>query len=173
MSNLTLIDHIDKACLFARLAHQGQTRKYDHEPYFNHVARVATSVGNRTHDHMVIQAAFLHDVIEDCGITKHQLGLFFAPRVVDLVMWVTDTEKGNRKTRKALAAQRLGEAPYEAQLIKVYDLIDNTHTIAKHDPKFAKTYFAEKRHALTLMTKIHGTPMYVEAMKLVNGDHLL
>jgi (p)ppGpp synthase/HD superfamily hydrolase len=169
----TLAEYINKAEVFARIAHKGQTRKYDGEPYVNHVARVATRVADHTRDPDVVQAAFLHDVIEDCEVTADELRLFFKDRVVGLVLYVTDCEKGNRKTRKELAARRLGEAPYEAQLIKVFDLIDNSHSIAKHDPKFAKTYFAEKRRALTLMTKIHGTAMYDEAMKLVNGGHLL
>jgi hypothetical protein len=44
-------------------------------------------------------------------------------------------------------------APAEAQTIKLADLISNTRSIMEHDEAFAKTYLAEKRLLLEVMTK--------------------
>jgi guanosine-3',5'-bis(diphosphate) 3'-pyrophosphohydrolase len=79
-------DPIHKALIFAEKAHSGQFRR-DGKPYFTHVEAVANKVlmdwfqlipyeaqvhWNKHKDH-VVAAAALHDVIEDCGITKEQL----------------------------------------------------------------------------------------------------
>jgi len=75
-----------KAAAFAEKAHQGQKRK-DGKPYYTHVEAVANIVlmdwftliprvaqdnWNQHKDH-VVAAAYLHDVIEDGGVTKQQL----------------------------------------------------------------------------------------------------
>jgi (p)ppGpp synthase/HD superfamily hydrolase len=77
---------IQKAAEFAAKAHEGQKRK-DGKPYFSHVEAVANIVTmdwfrlihreaqdnwNECKDH-VVAAAYLHDVIEDCGVTQQQL----------------------------------------------------------------------------------------------------
>ena len=77
---------IRKAIFFAQNAHQGQKRK-DGKEYFTHVAAVADivtmdwfrripreaqDIWNQYKDH-VIAAAYLHDTIEDCGVTRQQL----------------------------------------------------------------------------------------------------
>ena len=77
---------IQKAIFFAQNTHQGQKRK-DGKEYFTHVAAVADivtmdwfrlipreaqDVWNQYKDH-VIAAAYLHDTIEDCGVTRQQL----------------------------------------------------------------------------------------------------
>jgi len=86
VSNIRDMNYIEKAAEFAEKAHQGQKRK-DDKPYFSHVEAVAEIVRmdwftlipheaqdnwNKHKDH-VVAAAYLHDVIEDCGITKQQL----------------------------------------------------------------------------------------------------
>jgi hypothetical protein len=43
--------------------------------------------------------------------------------------------------------------PAWIQTIKCADLISNTSSIVKHDPKFAVTYLEEKRLLLDAMTK--------------------
>lgn len=80
------MNYIQKAAEFAEKAHAGQKRK-DGKPYFSHVKAVAEIVNmewfslvpysaqilwNDCKDH-VVAAAYLHDVIEDCDVTKQQL----------------------------------------------------------------------------------------------------
>ena len=75
--------YIKKAADFARKAHEGQKRK-DGKEYFTHVEAVANIVHDNwsVEDHQkawneykddVIAAAYLHDTIEDCGVTKQGL----------------------------------------------------------------------------------------------------
>lgn len=149
---------IGKAAEFAMWAHAGQKRKYTGEPYIVHCAEVAALVQSVnmaidvTLDQMVA-AAWLHDTIEDCpdkanyGIIKYQFG----DAVIDMVWALTDTEEGNRATRKALSRSRLSSASQETKTIKLADLISNTRSIVSCDPSFAKLYLEEKRALLPLL----------------------
>lgn len=146
----------EKAEHFAMKMHKGQLRKYTETPYFDHVWNVARTIREMGYDDDTVAAAFLHDVMEDCGVTRGELENQFTPRIAELVWWVTDQSKpedGNRKVRKAIDRAHLAEAPDMAQNIKIADLIDNTSTIVRYDPKFAKVYLVEKALTLDVLTK--------------------
>jgi (p)ppGpp synthase/HD superfamily hydrolase len=146
-----------KAMQFACEVHAGQKRKYTGNPYTDHLAEVAgivaaTFVGSYgpEFDH-VVAVAWLHDCIEDQGITREQLTAEFGSNVSRGVWWLSDLETGNRAERKAASRARLAAAPGWVQTIKYADLISNTSSIVMHDPKFAVTYLEEKRMLLEVM----------------------
>lgn len=133
---------------FAAYAHRDQKRKYTGEPYFNHCEEVARLVSTVTNDSDMISAAYLHDVVEDTDISSYVISQVFSSKISDLVWWLTDKsrpEDGNRAARKKIDREWLGRAPNDAKTIKCADLISNTRSIVDRDPKFAKTYLAEKR----------------------------
>lgn len=148
-----------EAMMFAREKHQGQVRKYTGEPYFNHLAEVVAismSVGWHAaiiHPDRFMAMAWLHDVVEDCGVLFCELDAVFGEEVGDGVYYLTDTEKGNRKTRKELSRNRLSGAPGWVQAIKCADLISNATSIIKHDPEFAKVFCSEAVMLLDVMDK--------------------
>lgn len=80
------MSEILRAAMYAEQKHAGQKRK-DGKDYFTHVEAVANIVNmdwfvlipreaqdnwNKCKD-QVVAAAYLHDVIEDCGVTKQDL----------------------------------------------------------------------------------------------------
>ena len=149
---------------FAHDAHDsiGQKRKYTGEPYWVHVDDVANIVATVTNSPIVIDAAFLHDVVEDVnkGIyTLNYISGTFGMEVGRLVWELTDVYTPerypnlNRAERKALEAWRLGQISPDAQTIKVADLLSNTASIVEHDPNFAKVYLLEKERVLSVLTK--------------------
>lgn len=146
------------ARVFATAAHAavGQLRKYTFEPYIVHPAEVASMVMAHGGTDAMVAAAWLHDVVEDTGVTIELIRAEFGSEVSDLVGWLTDVSRpdhGNRAARKAVDRAHTAAAPAEAQTIKCCDLISNTRSIVEHDPKFAETYLAEKRLLLEVMTK--------------------
>lgn len=146
-------EKIIEAAKFAVMAHNGQVRKYTGEPYIMHCLEVAQIVEPFADEDMIC-AAILHDTIEDCGVTKDEISDKFGERVSRLVWWLTDQSKpedGNRATRKAVDRAHIAKAPFDAQAIKLADLISNTSSIVAHDPGFAKVYLAEKRLLLDVM----------------------
>lgn len=147
-----------KAMEFARKVHAEQRRKYTNNPYFDHLAEVAgitMTVGFDTFDYIqsVMAVAWLHDCVEDQGVTFTELSERFGRAVSDGVLWLSDLEEGNRATRKQLSRERLSRAPGWIQTIKCADLISNTSSIVQYDPKFAVTYLEEKRLLLEVLTK--------------------
>lgn len=141
------------AMKFARHVHKDQKRKYTFNPYADHLAEVAGIVSTIHSECEVIATAWLHDCIEDQGITRQQLAKIFGEVVASGVWLLSDTETGNRAARKRLARERISCAPNWVQNIKVADLISNTSSIVQHDPKFAVTYLEEKRLMLDVLTK--------------------
>lgn len=145
---------------FCHKWHSGQTRKYTGEPYWVHPFAVAEMVSWVGCPENAVIAAYLHDVIEDTEATGDDIEGIFGPDVRSLVEQVTDVSRpgdGNRAARKKIDLEHLALGDPDAKTIKLADLIDNTRTIVKHDPKFAKTYLMEK---LALMEVLRdGNPV--------------
>lgn len=156
----------EHARIFATAAHAavGQLRKYTNEPYIVHPAEVVSIVRSVPHTEAMLAAAWLHDVVEDTGVTIETVRAEFGTEVADLVSWLTDVsrpEDGNRAHRKARDREHTAAAPAEAQTVKLADLISNTRSIMAHDPKFAVTYLEEKRALLAVMTRGDATLMSI------------
>jgi (p)ppGpp synthase/HD superfamily hydrolase len=163
---------VDKARIFATAAHAAvaQLRKYTNEPYIVHPAEVFSIVSTvEGATDAMLAAAWLHDVVEDTGVTIEVIKEEFGPEVAELVGWLTDVsrpEQGNRATRKAIDRAHTAMAPAEAQTVKLADLISNTRSIMAYDEKFAKTYLEEKRLLLEVMTK-GDAKLMAEARKYI------
>lgn len=149
------------AMIFARQVHRAQQRKYTGNPYSDHLAEVAGIVATVAADaegvfntpEIMIAIAWLHDSMEDQGVSMKMLTRKFGPVVSAGVSVLSDMEQGNRAERKAASRIRLAAAPGWVQSIKCADLISNTSSIVRHDPKFAVTYLEEKRLLLDVLTK--------------------
>ncbi len=155
---------VERARVFATAAHAavGQVRKYTFEPYIVHPAEVAAIVATVPHTEAMLAAAWLHDTVEDTGVTIETIRTEFGAEVAELVGWLTDVsrpEHGNRAHRKALDRAHTAAAPAAAQTVKLADLIANTRSIMAHDETFAKTYLEEKRLLLAVMNKGDPTLM--------------
>ncbi len=154
--------------------HHGQLRKYTHEPYHVHPFEVAQILASIGAGEDVQIAGLLHDVIEDCAVTKAEIAALFGDRVADLVDMVSDVsrpEDGNRKVRKAMDRDHLARADADGQTIKLADLISNSKSIAEHDPCFAKVYMAEIRDLLRVLTRGHAG-LYDQASRIV-ADYVI
>ncbi len=126
-----------RAAAYAATQHAGQKRKDKNgTPYINHpigVAEMLTRVAAVT-DPKVLQAALLHDTIEDTATTPRDLTAQFGARVCSLVLEVTDDEalpKPECKRRQVTNAPNLSR---EARLIRVADKIYNCGEIRADSP---------------------------------------
>ena len=89
------LDRIHDAFAFANMAHTGQRRKSG-EPYIIHPLAVAQIVaGELRLDSESIEAALLHDVIEDTSVTHDDLARIFSPTIADLVEGVSKLTRIN------------------------------------------------------------------------------
>jgi (p)ppGpp synthase/HD superfamily hydrolase len=108
MRECTLKD-VQAAEAFAREKHAGQ--KYSGGDYFtDHVAPVVTQVIRYSSDPTDLVAAYLHDVVEDCGVTIDQIQEEFSTRAAILVDGLSDPSASSRKERKQALYEK-----YEAE----------------------------------------------------------
>ncbi len=118
-----------RAAGFAAWKHDGQFRKGDGKtPYIHHpieVAAILAEVGDIS-DVDVLQAALLHDTIEDTATTGEELESLFGARVRDIVLEVSDDTSLPRHERKA---QQIEHAPHLSPGAKVLKLADKTSNV--------------------------------------------
>ena len=76
---------IQRAAEFAARVHEGALRKGSNMPYIVHPKEVAMIVSVMTKEPEVVAAAYLHDVIEDAGVTYQELEDKFGSLVAELV----------------------------------------------------------------------------------------
>lgn len=147
---------METALSLAKEYHAGQTRKYTGEPYLVHCMSVAGLVAAVTDNTCVIEAAILHDTLEDTSLTKEEIAREVGSYTLSLVEEVTDiatASDGFRKDRKEIERIHLSKASPLGQTIKLADIIDNVRSIGMFDKKFAKVYLKEKEELLKVLTK--------------------
>lgn len=123
---------------FAADKHRDQRRKgREASPYINHpiaVAEALTTVGGVT-DLATIQAALLHDTIEDTNTTADELRVTFGDEVANLVLEVTDDKSLEKAERKRLQVEHAKTISAKAGMIKIADKISNVADIINSPPE--------------------------------------
>jgi (p)ppGpp synthase/HD superfamily hydrolase len=125
------------ALRFAAQKHSRQRRKdSDATPYINHpiaVAEVLARVGGIT-DLATLQAAILHDTIEDTQTTPQELDEHFGQVVRLLVEELTDDKSLPKQERKRLQVEHAPHLSGSARQIKMADKICNLADITPTQP---------------------------------------
>ena len=100
---------IEKALRVAFDAHDGQFRKGAGEvPYVTHPIHACLMLARLGADKETIQAAILHDVVEDCeDWTTERVAAEFGERVAGIVADLTEDKSGTWKERKAAAIEHV------------------------------------------------------------------
>ena len=132
------IEAIRDAYEFAAEAH-GEQRRLSGEPYIVHPIAVAQLVADLRMDVHTVQAALLHDVMEDCGVTREQLGGRFGGDVASLVEGATKIEQipaaagpGGKSAADAETVRKMLLAMAEdvrVVIVKIADRLHNMRTI--------------------------------------------
>lgn len=122
---------IRKAAEFAARAHEGVMRKGSQIPYISHPMEVAMIVSLMTDDENLIAVAYLHDVIEDAGVTYETLEQEFGTRVAQLVRTESEDKSKTWIERKQDTIDRLETAGREDRLLAFGDKLSNLRSTAK------------------------------------------
>ena len=145
---------------FIEQAHKNQKRKYTNDRYTIHCLNVANIVSGVSDNQILIHSALLHDTIEDTFVTYGEISRTFNQEVARIVRGLTNFDCINlnkridsRKERLKYYNEKLSRGCKKIHTIKLADIIDNLSDIEKHDPKFAKKYFGEKKQQFSLLTK--------------------
>ncbi len=133
---MTDLQRLLDAARFAAGKHSGQKRKGEAgSPYVNHLIDVAATLADQgVTDVDVLAAAFLHDTIEDTGVTAAELEARFGAAVAGLVVEMSDDKALPKEARKQLQIEHAPHVSDRAKLIKLADKICNVREIGSNPP---------------------------------------
>ncbi|MGY0399751.1 MAG: RelA/SpoT family protein [Ostreibacterium sp.] len=122
-------------CFFAAYVHKSQKR-CSGEPYICHPIKVSEILAKEVRfDLAVLQAAVLHDVIEDTAVSKNEVVGLFSQEVADLVDGVSKLEKDESVSPEELQARTFEKLVYAMEadprvvMIKFADRLHNMQTL--------------------------------------------
>ena len=123
------------ALAFAAEKHRSQRRKgEDASPYINHPIAAAELLARHGVDDLVtLQAAILHDTVEDTETTPEELERHFGPEVARVVLEVTDDKTLPKEERKRLQVSHAPHLSPRAKLVKLADKVCNVLDVT-HEP---------------------------------------
>ncbi|KAM7039225.1 guanosine-3',5'-bis(diphosphate) 3'-pyrophosphohydrolase MESH1 [Acridotheres tristis] len=152
---------------FAARKHKEQ-RRLDPEgtPYINHpigVARILAHEAGVT-DIVVLQAALLHDTVEDTDTTFSEIEEWFGAEVRRVVEEVTDDKTLPKMERKRLQIERAPVCSRRAKLVKLADKLHNLRDLNRCTPRGwsaerVQEYF---RWAARVVSGLRGTSAALE-----------
>ena len=137
------LEEVRQAYEFAAECHDGQLR-LSGEPYITHPVAVAQLVADLHMDVHTVQAALLHDVVEDCDVTREQLASRFSAGVASLVEGATKIDHipsaatpGGKGAVDAETIRKMLLAMAEdvrVVIVKIADRLHNMRTIEHLEP---------------------------------------
>lgn len=128
------MDRVLEAISYAARRHAGQLRKDGRTPYVAHVVRVMTIVVREfgVLDDDVLTAAVLHDTLEDTLADYDELEEHFGSTVAKYVAALSKDRRLPEPQREAEYTAALQSAPWQVQLCKLADLLDNLRDSRLH-----------------------------------------
>ena len=126
-----------EAAMFAAEKHRDCRRKdVEATPYINHPIKVASLLAGvgKIHDVEMLQAALLHDTVEDTPTEPEEIEERFGRAVRDLVMEMTDDKKIDKLDRKRIQIEKAPKLSARAKVIKVADKTANLSDILDSPP---------------------------------------
>jgi (p)ppGpp synthase/HD superfamily hydrolase len=127
---------LERALRWAAVAHDGQVRKGEKTPYFEHVVGVAMILDRLEFDESVVIAGLLHDVVEDTEVTLDQVRDRFGSQVagtVECCSEIKTDEQGRKRPwidRKRDHLEALAGAPVEVAAVILADKLHNLLSMA-------------------------------------------
>lgn len=129
------IAEIDKAYALAEEMHSAQLR-FSGQPYIIHPIAVANILVDLGMDAPSIEAALLHDTVEDTDVTLEQLRAQFGDEVAELVDGVTKLGKVPLATKEEFQAENIRKmllAMYKDIRVIIIKLADRLHNMRTLD----------------------------------------
>ncbi|WP_131742574.1 HD domain-containing protein [Actinomadura roseirufa] len=143
------LDRLGRTAAAAARWHGDQLRPTG-VPYVEHLLEALEVLvrGAGETDPAILDAALLHDVVEDTAATLADVEAEFGPEVAELVDWVTKPPAGGagrqaKRAAKAAYLRRLRDAPRAAVVVKLADRVSNVQRLDQMPPDFQRRYYAE------------------------------
>ena len=138
------MDNYEFAKRLAGVAHYKQ--HYGSKPYTYHFAQVEKTLCDFGYkdDMDLIISAWLHDVIEDCGLSYDQIKFGFGETIADIVYAVTNEMGRNRKERNIKTYPKI-KTNKKAIILKLADRIVNITMAIGTNTRYIEIYRSEMK----------------------------
>lgn len=124
---------VERALAVAIEAHAEHRRKGNNDPYAVHPVHMALVLAQLGADEVTVQAALLHDVVEDADDWDLRgLARAFGHEVADVVAELTEDKSRSWKERKAAALEHVPHLSERAAAVKAADVLHNLTSLAAH-----------------------------------------
>ena len=135
---------IEKALMFATLAHAGQVRKSEPDkPMIIHPIAVAQILIEYGADNNVIAAGYLHDVWEDTKYNLEDIRKNFGDDIAHLVECASEPDKSKSwEERKKHTIKMLKDLTFREKLVPIADKINNIESLERLFIKKGKKDFS-------------------------------
>jgi GTP pyrophosphokinase len=133
------VKELQRAFAFAQTAHEGQKR-LSGEDYIEHPLAVAQILADLHLDTTTLEAALLHDTVEDTDIALDQLEAGFGDEVARIVDGLTKLERIRFRSREQQQAENVRKmmvamaGDIRVLLVKLADRLHNMRTLAPLSP---------------------------------------
>lgn len=157
--------HFRRADQFANDAHAGQYRNGTRDgvkvPYIEHPRAVARILHDEAgvRDLVTLQAALLHDTMEDCGVSHENLVAEFGHEVADTVAELTNDPTVPKAGKTAAQVAKARKMTARAAAVKVADKTANLRDLLVMPPDWPderrRQYFNDAREVVQSMGQRH------------------
>ncbi|WCR57497.1 HD domain-containing protein [Rickettsia asembonensis] len=140
---------IKKGIYYARKYHGSQMRQSG-DPYYSHPIEVAIMLAEfvaeeapKLYNVIMLQAALLHDTIEDTELTEEEIIEIFGSEVAKHVEGLTRIKSYGKISSGESLNLLIKEKRYNTALIKLFDRIHNVQTLGVKSPEKARKIIEE------------------------------
>ena len=140
---------IKKGIYYTRKYHGSQMRQSG-DPYYSHPIEVAIMLAEfvaeeapKLYNGVMLQAALLHDTIEDTELTEKAITKIFGPEVAKHVEGLTRIKSYGKISSGESLNLLIKEKRYNTALIKLFDRIHNVQTLGVKSPEKSRKIIEE------------------------------
>jgi len=140
---------VKKGIYYARKYHGSQMRQSG-DPYYSHPVEVAIMLAEfvaeevpKLYTAIMLQAALLHDTIEDTDLTEEMINEIFDKEIAKHVEGLTRVKPYGKITAQESLNLLIIQKRYDTALIKLFDRIHNLQTLGAKSPRKAQKIIEE------------------------------
>ncbi|HJD61459.1 MAG TPA: HD domain-containing protein [Rickettsia endosymbiont of Columbicola hoogstraali] len=154
------LDKVKKGIYYARKYHGLQMRQSG-DPYYSHPIEVTIMLAEfvaydapKLYNAIMLQAALLHDTIEDTELTEEMITKIFGTEVARHVEGLTRVKPSGKISAEESLNLLIKQKRYDTVLIKLFDRIHNIQTLEFKSPEKAYKIIKETLEKF-LLSAIH------------------
>ncbi|MCC8377796.1 MAG: HD domain-containing protein [Rickettsia endosymbiont of Graphium doson] len=154
------LDKVKKGIYYARKYHGLQMRQSG-DPYYSHPIEVTIMLAEfvaydapKLYNAIMLQAALLHDTIEDTELTEEMITKIFGTEVARHVEGLTRVKPSGKISAEESLNLLIKQKRYDTVLIKLFDRIHNIQTLESKSPEKAYKIIKETLKKF-LLSAIH------------------